>query len=106
MYNLSCFLQQYAVCVLHSEFPPPSEGSEPVRKKSQLDIGTLPGDDVHKPQFDTGIGTHEFSILLLKLLIYRSYSNAVCDLPSWPSYKSKLGAVFIGHRVEMSPIFQ
>ena len=28
----------------------PSEGSEPVRKKSRLDIDTLRGDDVHKPQ--------------------------------------------------------
>ena len=33
----------------------PSEGSEPVRKKSRLDIDTLPGDDVHKPLLDIDI---------------------------------------------------
>ena len=33
----------------------PSEGSEPVQKKSRLDIDTLPGDDVHKPQLDIDI---------------------------------------------------
>ena len=65
---------------LGSESRHPSEGSEPVRKKSQLDIGTMPGDDVHKPQLDIDIGTREFSIPLSKLLIYRSYSNTVCDV--------------------------
>ena len=33
----------------------PSEGSEQLRKKSRLDIDTLTGDDVHKPQLDIDI---------------------------------------------------
>ena len=44
---------------LGSESRHPSEGSEPVQKKSQLDIGTMPGDDVHKPQLDIDIGTRK-----------------------------------------------
>ena len=47
--------------VLHSESPPPSERSELVREKLQFDIDTLPGDDVHKPQFDIDISdTREY----------------------------------------------
>ena len=45
--------------VLHSESRHSSEVSEPVRKESQLDIGTMPGDDVRKPQLDIDIGTRK-----------------------------------------------
>ena len=63
--------------LLHSELLSLNERSELVRKKLRFDIDTLPGDDVHKPQLDTDISdTREFSIPLLKLLIY---SNTVCN---------------------------
>ena len=53
--------------VLCSEFPPPSEGSELVRKKPRLiDVDTLPGGDAEKPQLDTDIsGTRKYSSLVL-----------------------------------------
>ena len=67
MYYLSRFCGNGVLCSA------PSEESEPVRKKSRLDIDILPGDDVHKPLLDIDISDTRkcvWSLHLLKLLIY------------------------------------
>ena len=55
--------------VLHLESCPPSEGSEPVRKKLQLDIDILPEDDAEKPWLDIGIsGTCKYVNISISIL--------------------------------------